>query len=398
MRLRTLDRIDVAGKTVLVRADLNVPVKNGRVIDATRLERLRPTLNELAGHGARIIVISHFGRPNGKRDPALSLKPVADALRYLLAGRAVAFADDCIGAAAETAAAALRPGEVLVLENLRFHPGEEANDASFAAALGRLGEVYVDDAFSCAHRAHASIEALARRLPSVAGRSLEGELTMLGRALDAPKRPVMAIVGGAKISTKLALLENLVGKVDTLAIGGGMANTLLFARGIGVGRSLCEVDQAPAAQAVLARAAKADCRILLPTDAVVAGDLKIGAVGRTVALEAISGRDMILDIGPQTVAAIRAALAASRTLLWNGPVGAFEYPPFDAATVAIARTVAELTRSGALLSVAGGGETVAAVNAAGVGDAFSYLSTAGGAFLEWIEGRVLPGVAVLMDG
>lgn len=398
MRLRTLDRIDVAGKTVLVRADLNVPIKNGRVIDATRLERLRPTLDELASHGARIVVISHFGRPNGKRDPALSLRPVADALRHLLAGRVVVFADDCIGPAAETAAAALRPGDVLVLENLRFHTGEEANDAAFAAALGRLGDVYVDDAFSCAHRAHASIEALARRLPSAAGRSLEEELTMLGRALEAPKRPVMAIVGGAKVSTKLALLENLVGKVDTLAIGGGMANTLLFARGIVVGRSLCEVDQAPAARAVLARAAKTDCRILLPTDAVVASELKAGAASRTVSLDAIGGEEMILDVGPQTVTAVQSALTESRTLLWNGPVGAFEYPPFDAATMAIARAVAELTRSGALLSVAGGGETVAAVNAAGVGGAFSYLSTAGGAFLEWIEGRVLPGVAVLMDG
>lgn len=398
MRLRTLDRIDVAGKTVLVRADLNVPIKNGRVIDATRLERLRPTLDELAGRGACIVVISHFGRPNGKRDPALSLRPVADALRYLLVGRVVVFADDCVGAAAETAAAALRPGEVLVLENLRFHAGEEANDAAFAAALGRLGDVYIDDAFSCAHRAHASIEALAWQLPSAAGRSLEKELTMLGRALEAPKRPVMAIVGGAKISTKLALLENLVAKVDTLAIGGGMANTLLFARGIGVGRSLCEVDQAPAARTVLARAAKAECGIILPTDAVVASELKAGAASRTVSLEAIGGEEMILDLGPQTVAAVRSALTASCTLLWNGPVGAFEYPPFDAATVAIARTVADLTRSGALLSVAGGGETVAAVNSAGVGGAFSYLSTAGGAFLEWIEGRVLPGVAVLMDG
>ncbi|MGE0723561.1 MAG: phosphoglycerate kinase [Alphaproteobacteria bacterium] len=391
---RTLDDLDPAGRTVLVRADLNVPMADGRVTDATRIERLAPTLAELADRGARVVVMSHFGRPKG-RDPALSLQPLVAPLSTALGGRPVAFATDCIGSAAEAAVRSLAPGGIALLENLRFHSGEEKNDPTFAAALAALGDLYVNDAFSAAHRAHASTEALARLLPSAAGRLMQAECEALARALETPARPVLAIVGGAKVSTKLDLLKSLVGKVDRLAIGGAMANTLLFARGIAVGASLSERDMVETCRAIEAAAAAAGCTLVLPVDAVVAPRLAEGVATRTVAIDAVPGDQMILDVGPATVALIARHLAEAKTLVWNGPLGAFETPPFDAGTAAVAREAARLTRAGGLLSVAGGGDTVAALSAAGVVDALSYVSTAGGAFLEWLEGRALPGVEAL---
>jgi phosphoglycerate kinase len=393
-RFRTLDELDVAKKRVLLRADLNVPVKDGKVTDATRIERLAPTIEALIGKGARVIVMSHFGRPKGP-DPALSLRPLIVPLSRAIGGRPVHFAADCIGPEAERVVAALRPGEVALLENLRFHKGEEANDPGFARALAALGDVYVDDAFSAAHRAHASIEALAHLLPAAAGKLMQAELEALGAALDKPRRPLIALVGGAKVSTKLDLLNNLVGKVDRLAIGGAMANTFLFAQGRPVGRSLCERDLADTARAILAEAKKRGCEIILPVDAVTAEKLEPGVVTRTVGVNAVPATAMILDLGPETVAAISAALEASRTLVWNGPVGAFETPPFERATTALAKKAAELTHAGKLMSVAGGGDTVAALAQAGLVDQLSYVSTAGGAFLEWLEGRELPGVKAL---
>jgi phosphoglycerate kinase len=393
-RFRTLDDLDVRGKRVLLRADLNVPMKEGVVTDATRIERLAPTINALAQKDARIVVMSHFGRPQGRPDPAFSLRPLVEPLARAI-GRPVAFAEDCIGEKAEQVVAALRPGEVALLENLRFHPGEEANDRDFARALAALGEAYVDDAFSAAHRAHASIAALAHLLPAAAGLSMQAELEALTAALEHPTRPVLALVGGAKVSTKLALLRFIIGKVDALAIGGAMANTLLFAQGVAVGRSLCEHDMAEEARLLLAYARERQCRMLLPEDAVVAAALQPGAEIRTVAIDQVPAEMMILDIGPRTVARIAAALEEARTLVWNGPLGAFETPPFDAGTTAVAQKAAALTRQKRLLSVAGGGDTVAALAKADVGDALSYVSTAGGAFLEWLEGRELPGVAAL---
>jgi phosphoglycerate kinase len=390
----TIDDLDVRGKRVLLRADLNVPVKDGAVSDATRIERLAPTIKDLLARGAAVVVMSHFGRPEG-RDPKLSLRPVLEPLRRVLGGRDPAFAEDCIGAEAERVVRALRPGEVAVLENLRFHPEEEANSPEFARALAALGDVYVDDAFSAAHRAHASITALAGLLPAAAGRLMQAELEALAAALEHPARPLLALVGGAKVSTKLDLLRFMIGKVDVLAIGGAMANTLLFAQGVGVGRSLCEREMAAEARQLLALAAERRCRVILPTDAVVAAELKEGAPVRTVAIGAVPDDMMILDIGPDTVAAIGAALDLARTLVWNGPLGAFETPPFDRGTAAIARKAAQLTRSDRLRSVAGGGDTIAALAASGVSDQLSYVSTAGGAFLEWLEGRELPGVAAL---
>ena len=390
----TLDDIDVSGKRVLLRADLNVPVKDGVVTDATRIERLAPTVEALTANGARVIVMSHFGRPKGGPDPALSLRPVIAPLQRAI-GRPVAFAADCIGDAAQSVVAALRPGEVALLENLRFHEGEEANSPEFARALAELGDVYVDDAFSAAHRAHASIVALAHLLPAAAGRLMEAELRALSAALEHPERPVLALIGGAKVSTKLDLLHFLIGKVDMLAVGGAMANTLLFAQGKEIGRSLCERDMAEAARRVLAAAAGRGCCVILPEDAAVAAALMPGAALRTVAIDAVPPDMMVLDIGPRTVAHLAAALAKARTLVWNGPLGAFETPPFDRGTAAVARKVGELTGAGRLLSVAGGGDTVAALAAAGVTDQLSYVSTAGGAFLEWLEGRELPGVAAL---
>ena len=392
---RTLDDIEVRGRRVLLRADLNVPVKDGAVTDATRIERLAPTIEALIDRGAKVIVMSHFGRPRGKPDPAFSLQPLIMPLRRAIAGREVAFAADCIGDEAKRVVAALQPGQVALLENLRFHEGEEANSPDFAHALAELGEIYVDDAFSAAHRAHASIAALARLLPSAAGKLMEAELKALTTALESPMRPVLALVGGAKVSTKLDLLRFLIGKVDLLAIGGAMANTLLLAEGREVGRSICERDMGESAQQILVLARQRNCRVVLPEDAVVADQLTPGIATRAVAIDAVPSNMMILDIGAETIARIGATLDEARTLVWNGPLGAFETPPFNHGTLAVAKKVAELTLAGKLLSVAGGGDTVAALAAAGVTEELSYVSTAGGAFLEWLEGRELPGVAAL---
>jgi phosphoglycerate kinase len=394
-RFQTLDDVDVRDKRVLLRADLNVPVKNGVVTDATRIERLAPTIEALIEKGAKVIVMSHFGRPQGRPDPAYSLRPLVAPLSKAIGGRRVAFAADCIGEEAGRVVAALRPGGVALLENLRFHKGEEENSPDFARALAELGDVYVDDAFSAAHRAHASIAALAHLLPAAAGKLMEAELSALAAALDTPARPVLALVGGAKVSTKLDLLRFVIGKVDCLAIGGAMANTLLFAEGTEVGGSLCERDMADNARRLLALARERNCRVILPEDAVVAARLAPGTATRAVPIDAVPSDMMILDIGPSTVAHIAAALEQARTLVWNGPLGAFETSPFDQGTVAVARKAAELTRAGKLLSVAGGGDTVAALAAVGLTDRLSYVSTAGGAFLEWLEGRELPGVAAL---
>lgn len=395
-RFLTLDDIDPAGKRVLLRADLNVPMENGKVSDATRIERLAPTIRELARRGAKVVVMSHLGRPNGKPDAAFSLRPLTVPLAGAI-GRKVAFAEDCIGPAAERVVARLLPGEVALLENLRFHKEEEADDRGFAQQLAALGDLYVNDAFSAAHRAHASIDALARLLPAAAGRLMQRELEALASVLETPQRPVAALIGGAKVSTKLDLLAFIIGKVDTLIIGGAMANTFLFAQGVAVGRSLCERNAAETARSIVERARQASCRLVLPEDAVVARELRPGTASETVAIDRVPADSMILDIGPRTVAAIGQQLERSRTLVWNGPVGAFETPPFDVATRAIARRVAELTAQGKLVSVAGGGETVAALAEAGVVDALSYVSSAGGAFLEWLEGRELPGVAALLS-
>src|SRR5437016_8499591 len=396
-RFRTLDDLDVAGKRVLLRADLNVPTKDGKVTDATRIERLAPTIEALIRKGAKVVVMSHFGRPKGP-DPSQSLRLLVAPLSQAIGGRSVQFAADCVGAEAERIVNALKAGDVALLENLRFHPEEEANDLEFARQLAALGDVYVDDAFSAAHRAHASIVALAHLLPAAAGRSMQAELEALGAAFENPRHPVMALIGGAKVSTKLELLSFMTRKVDRMAIGGAMANTFLFAKGRPVGRSLCEADLADYARIILSNAEEDGCDIILPEDAVTAEKLEPGVLTRTVGVHAVPMNAMILDVGPQTVARICLALEASRTLIWNGPIGAFETPPFDRATTAIAKKIAELTRGAKLMSVAGGGDTVAALAAAGVIDDFSYVSTAGGAFLEWLEGRELPGVAALATG
>jgi phosphoglycerate kinase len=393
-RFHTIDDLDVADKRVLLRADLNVPVKDGKVTDATRIERLAPTIEALAARGAKTVVMSHFGRPKGV-DPSQSLRALAEPLSRAIGGRTVHFASDCVGPEAKQVVDTLKPGEVALLENLRFHPEEEKNDVGFAKQLAELGDVYVDDAFSAAHRAHASIAALAHLLPNAAGKLMQAELEALGAALEHPQKPVMALIGGAKVSTKLDLLKFIIGKVDRLAIGGAMANTFLFAQGRPVGRSLCEKEMADTARDILAAAEGRGCMIILPDDAVTAERLEPGVVTRTVGINAVPMDAMILDIGPDSVARISAALTRCKTLVWNGPVGAFEIPPFDRATVALAKTVAALTASGKLLSVAGGGDTVAALAAAGVEDQLSYVSTAGGAFLEWLEGKELPGVAAL---
>lgn len=391
---RTLDDIDVTGKRVLLRADLNVPMSGGAVSDRTRLERLAPTILELADKGARVLVASHFGRPRGERVLEMSLAPVAKELGAVL-GRPVAFAPDCVGDAALDAAAAMVDGDILVLENLRYHIGEEANDPDFSAALAELAELYVNDAFSAAHRAHASTEGVAHRLPAFAGRLMQAELEALNSALGNPERPVMAVVGGAKIATKLELLGNLIERVDQLVIGGGMANTFLNAMGIDVGASLCEHDMAETARGILARADEIGCEVVLPSDAVIAAEFKAGAENRVVPVDAVPADQMILDVGPESVAGLAARIADMRTLVWNGPLGAFEIAPFDLGTVQVAHVAAELTKSGSLLSVAGGGDTVAAMNHAGVAGDLSYVSAAGGAFLEWLEGKTLPGVAAL---
>ena len=395
---RTLEELEVSGRRVLLRVDFNVPLRDGQVTDGTRIERAAATIRELSGRGARVILLSHFGRPKGQRVPELSLKPVVATLSAVLDGAPVAFAEDCIGPAAQQAVAGLGDGDVVLLENLRFHPGEEANDGDFAAGLAALGELYVNDAFSAAHRAHASVEALARRLPAAAGRLMEGELKHLAQALEQPERPVAGIVGGAKISTKLDLLGNLVGRMDLLIIGGAMANTFLNALGVGIGRSLCEHDMAETAREIVETAKAAGCDLVLPTDAVVATEFAAGAAHETVSIKHVPDDCMILDLGPATAAHLARRLEACKTLVWNGPLGCFEMPPFDAATNRVARAAAALTRAGRLMSVAGGGDTVAALRHAGVAEDFSYVSTAGGAFLEWLEGRTLPGVAALESG
>ena len=392
MGWKTLEAMDFAGKVALVRVDINVPVKDGKVTDTTRIDAVLPTIREIAGAGGKVVLLAHFGRPNGKPVEEMSLAPIRPALADRL-GMPVAFAADCIGPAAEEAVAALAAGDVLLLENTRFHKGEEANDPDFADRLATLGDVYVNDAFSAAHRAHASTEALAHRLPACAGRLMEAELKALDAALGMPDRPVVAIVGGAKVSTKIDLLLNLVRKAEHVVIGGGMANTFLAAQGMPVGRSLCEHDMGGTVREVLARAEEAACTLYLPRDFRIAPDLKPGVESR-VATDCPEDW-MILDAGPESSAAIRAVFDSCHTLVWNGPLGAFETPPFDTATVEAARHAAELTRAGKLVTVAGGGDTVAALNRAGVAGDFSYVSTAGGAFLEWMEGKTLPGVTAL---
>ncbi|WP_332678588.1 phosphoglycerate kinase [Brevundimonas sp.] len=396
MTFRTLDDArDLAGKTALVRVDFNVPMEDGRVTDDTRLRVALPTINRLREAGAKVALLAHFDRPKGKVVPSMSLRYIVDELCEVLAAP-VQFAEDCVGDAARAALAELPLGGVVLLENVRFHAGEEANDPAFAAQLAELGDVYVNDAFSAAHRAHASTEGLARLLPAYAGESMRRELDALDAALGKPQKPVIGIVGGAKVSTKLDLLKNLVSQLDRLAIGGGMANTFLFAQGIDIGGSLAEKDMADTARAIMAEAKTQGCELLLPVDMVVATEVRPGVAARTVrAGDALSGDDKILDAGPETVARLAAAMDASKTLIWNGPLGVFEVPPFDAATVAAATHAADLTRAGKLVAVAGGGDTVSALNHAGVSDDMTFVSTAGGAFLEWMEGKPLPGVEAL---
>jgi phosphoglycerate kinase len=390
----TLDDGDFAGKRVLLRVDLNVPVKDGKVTDATRIERVVPTIRELSDDGAKVILLAHFDRPKGERNPAMSLKPIAKAVEAEL-GRKVGFAEDCIGEPARKAVGAMADGDVLLLENTRFHTGEEKNDPDFTRALAENGDVYVNDAFSAAHRAHASTEGLAHLLPAYAGRAMQAELEALEKGLGKPAKPVVAIVGGAKVSTKIDLLTNLTHKVDALVIGGGMANTFLAARGTNVGKSLCEHDLAGTAKQIMIEAAEAGCALILPADAVVAKELKAGAATETVAIDHVPADAMILDAGPKTVKAVNQWIDRAATIVWNGPLGAFEVEPFDRATVEAARDAARRTKEGKLVSVAGGGDTVAALNHAGVAEDFTYVSTAGGAFLEWMEGKALPGVEVL---
>lgn len=391
---RTLDDAEPRGKRVLLRVDLNVPVEDGRVTDATRIERVAPTMREIADRGGRVILLAHFGRPKGKRVESESLAQVRGALADVL-GREVAFAEDCVGDAAREAVAKLQNGDVLLFENTRFHPGEEKNDPDFVRALAENGDLYVNDAFSAAHRAHASTEGLAHVLPAFAGRAMQAELDALTKALEHPERPVCAVVGGAKVSTKLDLLENLVSKVDSLVIGGGMANTFLHAIGVSIGKSLAERDLAATAQRILDRAKAINCAIVLPVDAVVAEAFEAHAPHHEYGIDAIPDAGMILDVGSLSVDRVRATIADAKTLVWNGPLGAFEKTPFDKGTVEAARYAAERTRAGHLVSIAGGGDTVSALNHAGVADDFSYVSTAGGAFLEWLEGKSLPGVEAL---
>jgi phosphoglycerate kinase len=395
MGWKTLDQMDVAGKVALVRVDINVPMEGDRVTDTTRIDKIVPTVAAVIAAGGRPVLLAHYDRPKGRVVPEMSLSRVVPALQAAL-GRKVVFGSDCVGEAARAAIAAAGPADVVLLENTRFHAGEEANDPALAAAMAALGDVFVNDAFSAAHRAHASTAGIAALLPSCAGLLMAAELSALDAALGSPERPVVAVVGGAKVSTKLDLLGNLVGKVDHLVIGGGMANTFLVAQGIEVGRSLAERDMAETARAILARAAAAGCAVHLPVDVVVAREFKAGAAHQVVAADACPADAMILDAGPATVAALEGVFSAARTLIWNGPLGAFEIAPFDAATNAAALAVARLTRAGGLISVAGGGDTVAALNQAGAAGDFTFISTAGGAFLEWMEGKDLPGVAALM--
>ncbi len=395
---RTLDDLEPTGQRVLVRVDFNVPLDGegnaARITDPTRIERAKPTIDALRARGAKVILLSHFGRPKGERVAGMSLEPLASAAKDIL-GTVVAFAADCIGEAAQAAIAGLGEGEVVLLENTRFHAGEEANDPDFVRALAANGDLYVNDAFSAAHRAHASTEGLAHHLPAAAGRAMERELDYLAAALSAPKRPMMGVVGGAKVSSKIELLLNLVQKADSLAVGGGMANTFLFARGIPVGKSLCEPDLAATAREIMDQAARKNCTLILPTDVVVAAEFKAGAPSRVCAIEDIGPGDMVLDLGPDTVDIIAGRIERAETLVWNGPLGAFEIRPFDTATVEAARFAGRRARANKLTAVAGGGDTVAALNHAGAADDFTYVSTAGGAFLEWLEGKTLPGVKAL---
>ena len=390
---RTLDHADFKGKRVLVRADLNVPVENGMVSDGTRIERVAPGITEIADMGAKVILLSHFGRPKG-RDPKNSLKPVAAEVAHVIK-RPVKFVDDCVGETAERAVATMKNGDIVCLENTRFYPGEEKDDPDFVAKLARLGDIFVNDAFSAAHRAHASTEGLAHVLPAYVGRGMQAELDALGKALEHPQRPVAAIVGGAKISTKLDLLGHLMQKVDVLIIGGAMANTFLLAQGKKVGNSLVEADLVPTAQKIMTEAKAAKREIVLPVDATVAEKFEAHAPSRIVGVDHVGDNEMILDIGPRSVEQVISVLARSKTLVWNGPFGAFEMEPFDTGTIEVAEAAAELTAAGKLVTVAGGGDTVAALNAAGVAGRLTYVSTAGGAFLEWLEGKALPGVEVL---
>jgi len=393
MSFATLDDADVKGKRVLVRVDFNVPMHNGEVADISRIARNSPTIKEIADRGGKVILVSHYGRPKG-RDPRESLKPVVAAVARIIE-RPIAFADDCVGEVAEKAVAALQPGDILCLENTRFHAGEESNDVEFARQLARLADVFVNDAFSVAHRAHASVEAIGRLLPAYAGRAMAEELQALAKALQTPARPVAAIVGGAKVSTKLDLLGNLMTHVDSLIIGGGMANTFLAAQGRDVGKSLCENDLIPTARDILAKAKSLDRQIVLPVDAVVAQKLAAHVASRIVPVDGVGATDMILDIGPRSIEHVVSVLARSKTVVWNGPFGAFEHEPFDNGTIEVAEATAELTAAGELVSIAGGGDTMAALNLAGVTERFTYVSTAGGAFLEWLEGKTLPGIEVL---
>lgn len=395
MRLKTLDDVDVANKRVLVRVDFNVPMRDGKITDTARIDRAMETLDELSSKGAKVVILSHFGRPKGEVVADLSLKPIADALADIL-GKPVAFADDCIGDVAKQMIDAAAWGSFIVLENVRFHPGEEKNLEAFAADLAANGDIFVSDAFSTAHRAHASTEGVAHILPSVAGRLMQTEIEALSGALETPQHPVIAVVGGAKVSTKMAVLGHLTEKVDQIVIGGGMANTFLYANGIDIGKSLCEKEMADDARAIVEIAAKAGCEIVLPQDVVVAGAFAEGARSETVGLNDVPSDMMILDIGPKSIADLQLRLKSAKTVLWNGPLGAFEVSPFDGGTNAVAKSVAELTSAGQLLSVAGGGDTVSALANAGAKDGFSYVSSAGGAFLEWIEGKTLPGVAVII--
>jgi phosphoglycerate kinase len=393
--LGNIETADVSGKRVLIRTDLNVPMSGSEITDATRIERLLPTFRGLIARGAKVIILSHLGRPDGKPVAKYSLKPVADKLSSLL-GAPVLFGEDCVGPAAEALVAKLAPGQIAMLENLRYHAGEEANDAGFAKELAKLGDIYVNDAFSVSHRAHASTEALTHFLPAYGGPSLLAEIGALKLALDTPKRPVAAIVGGSKVSTKIDVLSHLAKKMDFLFIGGGMANTFLFAQGSAVGKSLHEPGAVATVEAIFSAAAESGCKIVLPVDAVVAGELKPNVETSVVAISEVPADKMILDVGPRSVAEFIEKIAGCKTLLWNGPVGAFEIPPFGEGTFELAREAARLTEAGGLVTVAGGGDTVAALNAAGVTEKFSYVSTAGGAFLEWLEGRTLPGVAALV--
>ncbi len=395
-KLKTTQGVDVAGKRVLVRVDFNLPMREGVVTDATRLERAAPCIKDLAGRGAKVIILTHLGRPKGAPAAQFSLKPVADKLSEVL-GQPVRFVDDCIGEAAEAASRALKAGEVAMFENLRFHKEEEKDDPDFAAALARSGDIFVGEAFSCSHRAHASVHAITKLLPSYAGPLMNQEILALRAALEEPRRPTAAVVGGAKVSTKIPVLTNLVAKVDKLIIGGGMANTFLAAKGLNVGKSLCEHDLLDTAREIISVAQAKGCEIVLPVDVVVAREFKEGAQSQIVAVDHVPDDSMILDVGPASVARLTEVISGCRTLLWNGPLGAFEIAPFGNGTFALAEEAAKLTRTGQLISVAGGGDTVAALNAAGVTSKFTYVSTAGGAFLEWLEGRTLPGVAALVS-